>query len=484
MSAGNQRKKVQLLSFLKNITLRFNILLIGILILNAVVFVWIDFFETKNLVKVFDFIIILMALGLVLFLVFRNDGEIKINKKWPKYVFFAGIIFRLFLTVHGFIDRPEPTSDYRKNEILANQLYFDHDYVEESGDIVFRSFRPPGGPLIIAASYFFFESRHNAHFVYSIMSFLLLYITFLIIAKHRNIFSLLYLGFIALSPSVLLLGTFSSSQLPFFLLFSLIILLLMNYKNSFIQLFLLGILLGCGSLVRLNMILFLPAVFLFIFEVTDFQFVKTIKSFAVILLFWLLAILPWSIRNYMVQDKFVLISTNGGYVMYLANVKDDHTRAGAYDYLPNGISDGYTNELNFTEDLKAKTFDFIKENPGHYLKGFPYKMKRLLGMGYWSVDYFAIHIRYKPPDYVLKLIRKLDYLACWFIYMAGFIFLCKKKKITPLALFLLLGYCIYVTLDLSLFETGQRYHFPYLLFPFLTLVLNGIRKNSNIHEAH
>ena len=115
------------------------------------------------------------------------------------------------------------------------------------------------------------------------------------------------------------------------------------------------------------------------------------------------------------------------------------------------------------------------EYPVVYLKGFPYKMKRLLGMGYWSVDYFFGYLKHPPPDIVAKLVRKLDYFLSWFIYVAGFVFLFKIKKMKPTAFFILTGYLIYVLLDLALFETGQRYHFPYLLFPFFTVALHKIQ---------
>lgn len=469
---------VQLFLLIKKIIIKSNLLLIGILIINAIIFVGIDYFSTRSIVRLVDFAIIGIAVGTALYLVFSKKHQIKIDQRWPRYIFLAGIVARALLTIHGFFDRPEPTSDYRRNEILANQIYYDRDYLETHDHIEFRSFRPPGAPLIIAASYYIFESEHNAHIMYSIMSFILLYVTFLIMRKSWNIFSFLYFAFIALCPSILFLGTFASSQLPFFVTLSLITLLLLNYKNTFVQLLFLGLLFALGSLIRLNMILFLPALFLFIFEVTNHQLLKTIKSFAVVFLFWALAIAPWTIRNYIIQGEFVLISTNGGCNMFVANVKHDHTKAGAYQSYPPGIADEFSNEVEFTNGLKSQTFNFIIENPGFYIKGLPYKMKRLLGMGYWSVDYFFSYIKHQPPGIIFKAIRKLDYLLSWFVYVAGFVFLFKIREMKPVALFMLTGYLIYVVLDLALFETGQRYHFPYLLFPCLAVVLQKLQASK------
>ncbi|MCG8320277.1 MAG: hypothetical protein MI921_12295 [Cytophagales bacterium] len=478
MSLINQEKITQLFLLLKKTIVKSNLWLLGLLIINAIVFVCIEFLTTRHAGKLLDFVIIIIAAGAALYLVFSKNRPIKINKKWPKYIFLGGLVVRLFLTVHGFFDRPEPTSDYRRNEILAKQIYYDQDYLEVYDHIEFRSFRPPGAPLIIATSYFFFESGHNAHIMYSIMSFLLLYVTFLIMAKSWNIFSLLYFGFIALCPSIVFLGTFASSQLPFFLVLSLTILILVNFRNSFVQLLFLGILMGLGSLIRLNMILFMPAVFLFIFETMNHQLSTTIKRFGVVLLFWVMTVAPWTIRNYIVQGDFVLISTNGGANMFVANVRQDYTRAGAYQGYPEGISKEFANEIEFTDGLKAKTFNFIKEYPMVYLKGFPYKMKRLLGMGNWSVDYFFGYLKHPPHDIVASFIRKLDFLLSWFIYLIGFVFLFKVKAMKPTAFFILTGYLIYVLLDLALFETGQRYHFPYLLFPCFSVVLHKIQESN------
>ena len=478
MLPGSQEKIVQLFFLLKKVILKSNFLLIGIMAGNAIIFTLIDYFSSRSLVRVFDFLIISVAVAGALYFSFSKKQDITVNRNWSKYILVAGIGFRLLLTVHGFIDRPEPTSDYRRNEILANQIYYNHDYLEVFGEISLRSFRPPGAPLIIAAPYYLIESRHNAHIMYSIMSFLLLYVTFLITAKSRNIFSFFYFGFIALCPSILFLGTFSSSQLPFFLTLNLIVLILINYKNTSRQLILLGILLGIGSLIRLNMVLFMPAVFLFILETLDFKLLKGIKAFAVVLLFWALAVAPWSIRNYIVQRDFVLISTNGGHVMFIANVKYDFKQAGAYNNYPEGTIEKYSNEIELSEGLKAETLDFIIENPVFYLKGLPYKMKRFLGMGYWSVDYFFGHLKHPPPDIFFKLVRKLDYFFSWLVYVAGFIFLLKIKRMKPAAFFMLTGYLIYVVLDVALFETGQRYHFPYLLFPFLAVVLHKMQSEK------
>ena len=476
--SGIQEMMVRWFLLIKKIIIRSNLLLIGILIINAIIFVWIDYFSTRSIARLIDFVIIGIAVGTALYLVFSKKRQIKIDKRWPRYIFLAGIVARAVLTIHGFFDRPEPTSDYRRNEILANQIYYDRDYLEIYDHIEFRSFRPPGAPLIIAAPYYIFESKHNAHIMYSIMSFLLLYVTFLIMGKSWSIFSFLYFAFIALCPSILFLGTFASSQLPFFLTLSLITLLLINFKNTFVQLLFLGLLFALGSLIRLNMILFLPALFLFIFEVTDRQLLKTIKSFAVVLLFWALAIAPWTIRNYMIQGKFVLISTNGGVVMYIANVKYDHKNAGAYQVYPPGLTDEFSSEVEFSNGLNSKTLNFIRENPGFYIKGLPYKMKRLLGMGYWSVDYFFSYIKHPPPGIVFKAVRKLDYLLSWFVYVAGFVFLFKIREMKPVAFFMLTGYLIYVTLDLALFETGQRYHFPYLLLPCFAVVLQKLQTSK------
>lgn len=480
MSLFNQEKITTFFLLIKKTVVRFNLLLIGLLAGNAVVFVCIDYFTTKSIVRILDFLIIMAASGAALYLVFTRNRPVKIGKNWPKYILIAGIALRLLLMVHGFFDRPEPTSDYRRNEILARQIFYDCDYLEVYDHIEFRSFRPPGAPLIIAVSYFFFETRYNAHIMYSIMSLLLLFVTYLIMAKSRNLYSFLYLGFIALCPSVVFLGSFTSSQLPFFLVLNLLILFLVNYRGSMVQLIFLGIILGFGSLIRLNMILFFPAMFLFLFEVTNHQLATTIKNFLVVLAFWALSVAPWTIRNYLVQDDFVLISTNGGYVMYLANVKYDYKNAGAYGLYSPDLIKKFSTEIGFTQGLKDITFEFIKENPVFYLKGFPYKMKRLMGMGNWSVEYFFGYLKHPPPGLFVKFVKKLDYLLSWFAYIAGFIFLFKIRNMKPVAFFLLTGYLTYVLLDLAFFETGQRYHFPYVLFPCFTVVLHKIQTLKEI----
>src|SRR5690606_6324985 len=90
---------------------------------------------------------------------------------------------------------------------------------------------------------------------------------------------------------------------------------------------LLGGLVGIGILLRQTMLLFAPVLWLWLW----WQSRRQIQwwQYAMIVLIPMSMILPFTIRNYSIYGRILLLNSNGGYVLYASN----HPNTG-YDWTP------------------------------------------------------------------------------------------------------------------------------------------------------
>ena len=79
-----------------------------------------------------------------------------------------------------------------------------------------------------------------------------------------------------------------------------------------------GILLGLACLTRPLVVVMLPLLFPLIL-LQGLNFRTSAKRFLIISLIVFATISPWTMRNYLVHDDFVLITTNAGYNLYVGN---------------------------------------------------------------------------------------------------------------------------------------------------------------------
>ena len=79
-----------------------------------------------------------------------------------------------------------------------------------------------------------------------------------------------------------------------------------------------GMLIGLAALTQPGFLLF-PGVVLASELLRNRPLRKTAESTVLIGMAMVMAILPWTVRNYLVFHRVVLISTNGGSVFYRAN---------------------------------------------------------------------------------------------------------------------------------------------------------------------
>jgi len=130
----------------------------------------------------------------------------------------------------------------------------------------------------------------------------------------------------------------------------------------------LGLVLGAGVLIRQTLLLFVP--FLLGWIVWELRSRVRWGHLLLVLLVIALFIAPWTIRNYIVFDHFVLLNTNAGFAFFWAN----HPIHGTYSALLEGSS--YQdlipvelrslNEAELDSALMRLGLGFVWDEPGRY----------------------------------------------------------------------------------------------------------------------
>ncbi len=120
----------------------------------------------------------------------------------------------------------------------------------------------------------------------------------------------------------------------------------------------LGLVLGAGALVK-PICLLVPAIFGAAWWIAGMSFVRTATRTIGVAIVMILAIAPWTIRNYRVLGQFVPISTNGGYTLYSANNPRATGLAMEVDPLP-----GEHDEVSRDRVRMRAAITWIVQNPG------------------------------------------------------------------------------------------------------------------------
>ncbi len=127
----------------------------------------------------------------------------------------------------------------------------------------------------------------------------------------------------------------------------------------------LGLLLGIATLLRQVILLFLPFLLGWMLWAGRgrFRWWKVLLP----LIPLLLLILPWTIRNYLVFDHFVLLNTNAGFAFFWANHPEHgtHFQPLLVAEIPQELYGMSEAEMN--DALLARGLGFILEDPGRYL---------------------------------------------------------------------------------------------------------------------
>ena len=244
-------------------------------------------------------------------------------KLWPVSVK-ASLLFGITLFLHGvfvFVAGPKETND--------TSIYLEHvNTLIESGDYGVPD-RPPGFPAMLVLLSEVFGGYPKSVLVYHVvLSGLTISATYL---AGRNVFGetvgllaglymLIYLPLVDHLRYIL-----SETQFVFLTVAALAILTMSNSRTPRLTHFVGGLILGLASLTRNTALMYLP--FIVILGLTRFGLPKAqirdrMKLIVILLVGWAVVVGPWTIRNYLRYEIPVLVSSQGGFVLYTSTLDE------------------------------------------------------------------------------------------------------------------------------------------------------------------
>jgi Dolichyl-phosphate-mannose-protein mannosyltransferase len=205
--------------------------------------------------------------------------------------------------------------------LFGLQLMRGHGYAWESGQLT--SFRAPGLPFLLAAVYSIVgENYLFSYITFSLLgmfSCLFIFLTAEILLDKKKALIAAVLS-VFYFPHIYFSTVFASENLFIFCL-SLGILFFMKYLKTGSHYFILlsGLVLGYSTLTRPFAILLLPSFLIILISENKNNLKKVILPALLYSISFSSIIAPWTIRNYKVHGKFVLVATNGGSTFYGGN---------------------------------------------------------------------------------------------------------------------------------------------------------------------
>lgn len=372
-------------------------------------------------------------------------------------IILIGTIIRLLWIV---IVQPIQLSDFLAYWDSAKRLVNEGQYYYSYRDqYTLFAWRPPGYPLLLAFFIKLFGENIYIPAVINIIAYILSSVAVYLIAgrlytKKVAIIAVLLLTF---WPSHIAVTGLAATEPVVVLLFSLM--LWAFYKSetsSHIYAALSGIFLGMAILVKPSFLL-LPAIWL-LYVVMRWRIKGVFLKFCISILFAVLVVTPWTIRNYEIFGDLVLVSTNGGDVFYRANnpLADGSYMAKGHEDLAGYLEKGevYWNKKGY--ELGKK---WIMENPIKFISLIGRKQAIFLGAD-WDLTRWAAK---RPFGEVGELYKIYEYVGeiwwalIWVMVTAG---LLRNRQFYMHSTFgsvLLLTTMYFIAIH-SIFESQNRYH--------------------------
>ena len=136
---------------------------------------------------------------------------------------------------------------------------------------------------------------------------------------------------------------------------------------------LLGVIIGIGVYVRPILLLFPVSVAILLFIPGGLSLRRAVGLACVTVLASLIAISPWSVRNYIVMGEPVLTSTNGGRLFYMGNGPG---ATGEHRAIPPGTFSETSEITAYREGIKL-AIEHMMEHPASWLRILPIKFFHL-----------------------------------------------------------------------------------------------------------
>ena len=193
-------------------------------------------------------------------------------------------------------------------------------------------------------------------------------------------------------------------------------------------------------------------------------------------------IMPWTLRNYAVFGRIVLISTNGGDNLYRANnplATGGYTKRGAEDL-------SHLGEVEQDHRGRALAFDWITNHPRDFARLSVEKLLRFAGDDAVGV-YSTLNTRKSGADAARYAAFKIAANGFWMMLWMAAAALCLHARargieIPPLAR-LPIWLWVYLAALHSVFESAGKYHVP-VAWVLCVLIATHAVLSTTSREAH
>ena len=325
---------------------------------------------------------------------------------------FAAFIWFLFA-------RFKPPVSWEYSDIARN-LIKDHSFVYSYLNAEYVNFCPPLYSFLVAFIYLISNFNSFAVIFAQIIIFSFLCAVVFMIGEEIFGFKIGFLAAICvmLHP-VLLFYTLRYEHClildSFMITFSIFTMLMLREKPASLwRLIVSGSVLGLSFLSRGTALILLPVFVFWISFAFNQSFKKRLKTAFGLILISFMIITPWTIRNYLVTGKFILIGAMTEECFWLGNNPNasgsSYNAAGqtmlrdlaGRDFLKKVSS---LDEAAQKEAFKDAAFDFIKNNPADFIKLF---IKKLYYFWWFSPQFGILYSKIYVPFY--KILYFLEFL--------------------------------------------------------------------------
>jgi hypothetical protein len=200
--------------------------------------------------------------------------------------------------------------------------------------------------------------------------------------------------------------------------------------------FLTGIVFGLATLVKSQTLLYL--IFVPLYDVAAKRTVWGCAGKYVILLIGVaLTVSPWTLRNFIEFDRFILVQSNGCYALFQGNnpingygtAINSDAFAAAYPEVVSDITKPLPDEINMSDRACSAALKFMMENPLEVLRRIPNKLYRFFGHDAlvfmavsksnarvsrplpWLMSFFEISFWYHMVTVALAMLSSIFFLA-------------------------------------------------------------------------
>lgn len=254
------------------------------------------------------------------------------NKFLVSFLFIIALIPRVALTVYSNQILTGDEVDYSQ---LAVRILEGKEY-HSNFPLGFTNARAPIYPLFIAIIYFFTD--HSVIAVKLVQALLGAFTCIIVFFIAQNLFKDKRISFgagliCAIYPFLIYLSKTLTVETLFTFLQALAILFLLKIYSypKLSNKFLAGLFLGLTALTKPVILGFAPFLVLWLILFLTGNISSRLKSAVIVIIFMILSIAPWTIRNYITFKEFIPISTAGGVTFYGYN--NENTLAKIFDPL-------------------------------------------------------------------------------------------------------------------------------------------------------